>query len=51
MNNIDFDLFESFSLKLETTELETTEVESVEFETENKTSDFILKFPRDFLDL
>lgn len=48
---MDFSVFDSFNLKIETTELETTEVESVELETENKTSNFILTFPQNFLDL
>ena len=51
MENIDFSLFESFNLKIETTELETTEVETTEVETENKTSNFILTFPQNFLEL
>lgn len=50
MENMDFDLFNSFQLKVETTEVE-TEVGELEFETENKISDFILTFPPDFLDL
>lgn len=51
MESMDFNLFESFKLKLETTELKTTEVEAVELETDNKTSNFILTFPQNFLDL
>ena len=51
MESMDFNLFETFKLKLETTELKTTEVEAVELETDNKTSDFILTFPPDFLEL
>lgn len=50
MENMDFDLFETFQLKVETTEVE-TEVGELELETENKTSDFILTFPQNFLDL
>lgn len=50
MQNIDFSIFDSFQLKIETTELE-TEVEAVELETENKTSSFILTFPQNFLEL
>lgn len=47
---MDFELFETFNFKIETTKVE-TEVEAVEVETENKTSNFILTFPQNFLEL
>lgn len=50
MENMDFNLFDSFQLKIETTEVETTEVETTEPE-KNKISDFILTFPQNFLEL